>query len=53
MKTMNMKLNDYKTRYKRAKRSETKTKVMNAASLNLSDLDFQAFLKWQIKFMQL
>ena len=47
-----MKLNDYKTRYRRAKRIETKWKVMSDAELNLSHSDFETFLKWQIKFMQ-
>ena len=42
----------YKNRYRKAKTSETKAKVMNDA-MNLSYEDQQKFISWQVKFMNI
>ena len=44
-------LNDYKNRYRKAKTSATKAKVMNGA-MNLSHEDQQKFIAWQVNYMQ-
>lgn len=40
----------YKDRYRKAKRQETKAKVMNDA-MNLPYEDQQKFIKWQVDYM--
>jgi len=40
----------YKKRYRKAKKGETKAKIMNG-SMNLSHEDQQKFISWQVKFM--
>ena len=46
-----MKLSVAKAAYKKAKTSKGKTSAFNKAMLNLSYDDKQAFVKWQVEFM--
>lgn len=43
-------LSTYKARYRKAKTSETKARIMNGA-MNLPRFEAQEFIAWQIKFM--
>jgi len=45
-------LSNYKTRYKKAKTTKTKTKIMNLAMNNLSHENRQKFYDWQVDYMK-
>jgi hypothetical protein len=45
---MTKELTAYKTRYAKAVKRETKTKIVNCAFLNLGTSDFKDFLRFQI-----
>ena len=45
-------LSDYKARYRKAVKLETKAKVINRAMLNLSYEDQQKFISWQVSYMR-
>ena len=42
-------VNSYIARYKKAVKNETKSRILNGASLNLSKNDFDKFLAWQVE----
>jgi hypothetical protein len=44
---MKSKLSYYKERYRNAVKQMTKNKVMNSAMLNLTNVEFTEFIKWQ------
>jgi len=43
-------LSNYKARYRNAKTSKTKAKIMDSTN-NLSHEDQQKFIKWQVGYM--
>ena len=45
-------LANYKARYRKAKTCETQSKIMNGAMNNLSHEEKEAFIKWQVNWMQ-
>ena len=44
-------LNQLKKSYSKAKKNSTKRRIVNSAMLNLSNNDWQTFIKWQNEFI--
>jgi hypothetical protein len=45
-------LSYYHNRYRKAKTSAIKAKIMNGATMNLSHEDQQKFIAWQVNYMR-